>query len=236
MGSKVKQRQAVQKSGMKSPKNLETSGDSKRSKAQKATKVAKNAKAPKTSKKSHKKRIVAIVLAVVLLLGAISGVVAWIMLSNREPEMSDWAEVYLTHIKTVREQDRKNAKNPGRDDNSDDDESFLNNQDAKPAVSFYESENNSPTMVVNYTSVENNLNYNSVAVYSIRNEEIYLLNYENTNLYYAYDIDMNTYNFYLKHENEDEGEDTYVDIEDYFKDPEADESEYEKTCSTDQTW
>lgn len=75
--------------------------------------MAKNAKAPKTSKKSHKKRIVAIVLAVVLLLGAISGVVAWIMLSNREPEMSDWAEVYLTHIKTVREQDRKNAKIPG---------------------------------------------------------------------------------------------------------------------------
>lgn len=186
-------------------------------------------KAKTNKSKKSKKWIITVILIAILILSALGGVVAWVIIRNRQPEMSDWADVYLTHIKTVREKDRKE---PEDDAEEPDDESFWNDQAAKPEVSFYESTTNSPTMVVNYISVENNLSYNSVAVYSIQNEEIYLLNYENTNLFYVYDIDADTYNFYLKHEGEKE--DTYVDIEDYFKDPEADDSAYEEKCSTDE--
>lgn len=179
----------------------------------------------------HSKKQVVIVISILLGLGIVGGLAAWLIISNQQPEMSDWAEVYLSHIKTVREQDYKDQKEAKKSAESND-ESFWNDQSAAPKVSFYESENQTPTMVVNYTSIENNLSYNSVAVYSIQNEEIYLLNYENTNLYYVYDIDADTYNFYLKHDGDEDN--TYIDIDNYFKDPEADETEYEKTCSADE--
>lgn len=191
--------------------------------------VAKQKDASKQTK--HSKKQVVIVISILLGLGIIGGLAAWLIIGNQQPEMSDWAEVYLSHIKTVREQDYKDQKGAKKSAESND-ESFWNDQSATPKVSFYESENQTPTMVVNYTSVKNNLSYNSVAVYSIQNEEIYLLNYENTNLYYVYDIDADTYNFYLKHDGDEDN--TYVDIDNYFKDPEADETEYEKTCSADE--
>lgn len=146
--------------------------------------------------------------------------------------MPSWAETYLAHIKTVRNQTPANA-----DENTDeeDSEAFWTDSGANPKVSFYESNDNSPMMLVNYTSVENNLNYNSVAVYSIQNEEIYLLNYENTSFYYIYDIDNEEYNFYLKSEDQDKDENTYINIDDYFQDPESEESEYETTCSADES-
>ena len=102
-----------------------------------------------------------------------------------------------------------------------------------------------PMMMVNYTSVENNLSYNSVAIYSIVNEEVVFINYQNSNLFYVLGIENNTYNYYLKSEDDDEN--TYLDVDEFFgkgdedkntDDGESDEtkeSPFEKaetTCST----
>lgn len=176
--------------------------------------------------------IVTVVVLVALIAGAIGGAAVYFFAN--QTKMPDWADTYLTHIKTVRHQRKDNTSSSGESKDKDNDESFWADQSANPQVGFYESSNN-PMMLVNYTSVENNLSYNSVAVYSIQNEEIYLLNYENTEFYYVYDLNSETYNYYLKSENPDQDENTYIDIDDYFENPDADSSKYQTTCSTDES-
>lgn len=195
-----------------------------------STKSTESSSTINVSKKSLVGLIITVVVLIALIAGAIGGAAIYFFAS--QTKMPSWAETYLAHIKTVRNQTPANA-----DENTDeeDSEAFWTDSGANPKVSFYESNDNSPMMLVNYTSVENNLNYNSVAVYSIQNEEIYLLNYENTSFYYIYDIDNEEYNFYLKSEDQDKDENTYINIDDYFQDPESEESEYETTCSADES-
>lgn len=195
-----------------------------------STKSTESSSTINVSKKSLIGLIITVVVLITLIAGAIGGAAIYFFAS--QTKMPSWAETYLAHIKTVRNQTPANA-----DENTDeeDSEAFWTDSGANPKVSFYESNDNSPMMLVNYTSVENNLNYNSVVVYSIQNEEIYLLNYENTSFYYIYDIDNEEYNFYLKSEDQDKDENTYINIDDYFQDPESEESEYETTCSADES-
>lgn len=186
-------------------------------------------------KKSLMKLAITIVVLVALLSGMVGGAVVWILAKSSEPEMNDWAKIYLSHIKTVRENDDSNDKSNDETQS----ESFWEDEQANLKVSFYETTNNStPMMMVNYTSVENNLSYNSVAIYSIINEEVVFINYQNSNLFYVLDIENNTYNYYLKSEDDDEN--TYLDVDEFFgegdedknaddgKNDEAEESPFEK--------
>lgn len=109
--------------------------------------------------------IVTVVVLVALIAGAIGGAAVYFFAN--QTKMPDWADTYLTHIKTVRHQGKDNTSSSGESKDKDNDESFWADQSANPQVGFYESSNN-PMMLVNYTSVENNLSYNSVAVYSIQ--------------------------------------------------------------------
>lgn len=215
----------------------------------------------KIKKSSLAGLIIVVLVLVALIAGAIGGAVVYFV--AQQTKMPDWADTYLAHIKSVRRGDQSGKSSSA----SAEEVKIWTDPESKPQVSFYESRDNSPMMLVNYTSVENTASFNSVAVYSIQNEEIYLLNYENTNLYYAtnivLDIDVDTDDktnsnsndkskdtsedapenetkidesdsgFYLKTENST-SEDTYVSIDDYFQNPEADDSAYETTCSTDE--
>lgn len=234
------------KSASKTNSNLEPETETRsKSKSQSASSTV------KIKKTSLAGLIIALLILVALIAGAIGGVAVYFIAN--QTKMSDWAETYLAHIKSVRSGNDTAKSSP----NSTEETKIWTNPDSEPKVSFYESRDNTPMMLVNYTSVENNTSFNSVAVYSIQNEEIYLLNYENTNLYYAADInididadkdtekDLDTdadieikpddYGLYLKSENASKSEDTYINIDDYFQDPEAEDPTYETTCSTDET-
>jgi len=200
------------------------------------TKKLKTTKAPQTpstinvSKKSLISLIITVVVLTALVAGAVGG--AAIYLLTNQTKMPTWAETYLAHIKTVRS---STSSNTDKSEDAENSEKFWTDSDASPKVSFYESDNNSPMMLVNYTSTENNLSYNSVAIYSIQNEEIYLLNYEKTNFYYVYDINTEKYNYYLKSEDQDKGTNAYINIDDYFKNPKTEKTDYETTCSADES-
>lgn len=114
-----------------------------------STKSTESSSTINVSKKSLIGLIITVVVLITLIAGAIGGAAIYFFAS--QTKMPSWAETYLAHIKTVRNQTPANA-----DENTDeeDSEAFWTDSGANPKVSFYESNDNSPMMLVNYTSVE----------------------------------------------------------------------------------
>ena len=109
-----------------------------------STKSAESSSTINVSKKSLIGLIITVVVLITLIAGAIGGAAIYFLAS--QTKMPNWAETYLAHIKTVRNQTPANAD---EDSDEEDSEAFWTDSDANPTVSSYYSNDNSPMMLVN---------------------------------------------------------------------------------------